>query len=210
MFATLDPKLKAMQLPTRRKILLSDTVGFIRNLPHTLVTCFRATLEEVEQAEVLLHVRDASSAMREEQKAQVEKVLAELDVEGKPVIEVLNKIDLVRGGRAVPLGAPGGGGGIGLKRLGLRVCWQHRCGAGGGSCDRAAVQDSSVAGHSAGCAGGGRSVREERLWETGVSDGDGAGFAAGTLQEISLRTIQFGVQSVAIAGGGMNWLEINA
>jgi GTPase len=95
MFATLDPKLKQLQLPSRRKILLSDTVGFIRNLPHTLVTSFRATLEEVERAEVLLHVRDASSAMFEEQKEQVEKVLAELDVKGKPVIEVLNKIDLV-------------------------------------------------------------------------------------------------------------------
>ena len=95
MFATLDPKLKQLQLPSRRKILLSDTVGFIRNLPHTLVTSFRATLEEVERAEVLLHVRDASSAMMDEQKAQVEKVLGELDVDGKPVIEVFNKIDLL-------------------------------------------------------------------------------------------------------------------
>jgi GTPase len=95
MFATLDPKLKQLQLPSRRKILLSDTVGFIRNLPHTLVTSFRATLEEVERAEVLVHVRDASSSMLDEQKLQVEKVLAELDVSGKPVIEVMNKIDLV-------------------------------------------------------------------------------------------------------------------
>ena len=93
MFAALDPKLKQLQLPSRRKILLSDTVGFIRNLPHTLVTSFRATLEEVERAEVLLHVRDASSPMMDEQKLQVEKVLGELDVHGKPVIEVLNKID---------------------------------------------------------------------------------------------------------------------
>ena len=95
MFATLDPKLKQLQLPSRRKILLSDTVGFIRNLPHTLVTSFRATLEEVERAEVLLHVRDASSTMVDQQKEQVEKVLEELDVHGKPVIEVLNKIDLL-------------------------------------------------------------------------------------------------------------------
>jgi len=93
MFATLDPKLRQLQLPSRRKILLSDTVGFIRNLPHTLVTSFRATLEEVERAEVLLHVRDASSVMCAEQKLQVEKVLGELEVKGKPVIEVLNKID---------------------------------------------------------------------------------------------------------------------
>jgi GTPase len=68
MFATLDPKLRAIELPSRRRVLLSDTVGFIRNLPHTLVTSFRATLEEVEQAEVLLHVRDAASAYGEEQK----------------------------------------------------------------------------------------------------------------------------------------------
>jgi GTPase len=95
MFATLDPKLRQLRLPSRRKILLSDTVGFIRNLPYTLVTSFRATLEEVERAEVLLHVQDAASPIREEQKAQVEKVLAELAVENKPVVQVLNKIDLV-------------------------------------------------------------------------------------------------------------------
>jgi GTP-binding protein HflX len=95
MFATLDPKLRRLQLPSRRKILLSDTVGFIRNLPHTLVTSFRATLEEVERAEILLHVQDAASPIREEQKAQVEKVLAELAVSSKPVIQVLNKVDLV-------------------------------------------------------------------------------------------------------------------
>ncbi|MFP5236507.1 MAG: GTPase HflX [Acidobacteriota bacterium] len=95
MFATLDPKLRAVELPSRRKVLLSDTVGFIRNLPHTLVTSFRATLEEVEQAEILLHVRDASSTYGEEQKTQVEKVLGELEALAKPRIEVLNKIDLL-------------------------------------------------------------------------------------------------------------------
>ena len=95
MFATLDPKLRAIELPSRRKILLSDTVGFIRNLPHTLVTSFRATLEEVEQAELLLHVRDASSSYGAEQRAQVEKVLGELEVLDKPRIEVLNKVDLL-------------------------------------------------------------------------------------------------------------------
>jgi GTPase len=95
MFATLDPKLRAVELPSRRKVLLSDTVGFIRNLPHTLVTSFRATLEEVEQAEVLLHIRDAASTYGEEQKSQVEKVLGELGSLGKPRIEVLNKIDLL-------------------------------------------------------------------------------------------------------------------
>ena len=95
MFATLDPKLSAIQLPSRRKVLLSDTVGFIRDLPHTLVTSFRATLEEVRKAEVLVHVRDASSPMREEHKAEVEKVLGELEVLDKPRLEVLNKVDLL-------------------------------------------------------------------------------------------------------------------
>jgi GTP-binding protein HflX len=95
MFATLDPKLRSIELPSRRRVLLSDTVGFIRNLPHTLVTSFRATLEEVEQAEVLLHVRDAASTYGAEQKAQVEKVLGELEALKKPRIEVLNKIDLL-------------------------------------------------------------------------------------------------------------------
>jgi GTP-binding protein HflX len=129
MFATLDPKLKQLQLPSRRKILLSDTVGFIRNLPHTLVTSFRATLEEVERAELLLHVRDASSSMLEEQKAEVEKVLGELDVSGKAVIEVINKIDLLsteeqealeREGRVLVSGLTGEG----LEKL-LRAIDEH-------------------------------------------------------------------------------------
>jgi GTPase len=105
MFATLDPKLRAIELPSRRKVLLSDTVGFIRNLPHTLVTSFRATLEEVAQAEVLLHVRDAVSSYGEEQKEQVEKVLGELDSLAKPRIEVLNKIDLLDEANREPLRA---------------------------------------------------------------------------------------------------------
>jgi len=107
MFATLDPKLRALELPSRRRILLSDTVGFIRNLPHTLVTSFRATLEEVERAEVLLHVRDASSSYGEEQKSQVEKVLGELEVLDKPRIEVLNKIDLLTPEERAGLGMRG-------------------------------------------------------------------------------------------------------
>lgn len=119
MFATLDPKLKQLQLPSRRKILLSDTVGFIRNLPHTLVTSFRATLEEVERAQLLLHVRDASSAMVEEQKVQVERVLAELDVAQTPRIEVLNKVDLVAEDGPMPMGAPGSIAVSGLRKLGL-------------------------------------------------------------------------------------------
>ena len=95
MFATLDPKLRQLTLPSRRKVLLSDTVGFLRNLPHALVTSFRATLEEVERAELLLHVRDAASPTLDEQKQQVEAVLKELEVGVKPTLQVLNKIDLL-------------------------------------------------------------------------------------------------------------------
>lgn len=104
MFATLDPKLRQLTLPSRRKVLLSDTVGFIRNLPHALVTSFRATLEEVERAELLLHVRDAASPTLEEQRAQVEAVLAELDVRSKPALQVLNKIDLLGDGSTLEPG----------------------------------------------------------------------------------------------------------
>ena len=100
MFSTLDPKLRALVLPSRRKVLLSDTVGFISNLPHTLITSFRATLEEVEKAEVLLHVQDCSSPQREQQKEEVEKVLAELGSLDKPILPVLNKIDLLPPERA--------------------------------------------------------------------------------------------------------------
>jgi GTPase len=107
MFATLDPKLRAIELPSRRKILLGDTVGFIRNLPHTLVSSFRATLEEVERAEILLHVRDAASPYGPEQKAQVDKVLGELEVKDKPRVEVLNKIDLLGAEERAGLAARG-------------------------------------------------------------------------------------------------------
>ncbi len=109
MFATLDPKLAAIQLASRRKVLLSDTVGFIRDLPHTLVTSFRATLEEVRQAEVLLHVQDAASPMRDEHKAEVEKVLGELDVLSKPRLEILNKADLLTPEEMFGAAAQGGG-----------------------------------------------------------------------------------------------------
>jgi GTP-binding protein HflX len=95
MFATLDPTIRSVTLPSRRKVLLSDTVGFIRNLPHTLVTAFRATLEEVQRASLVLQVSDASSPLTAEQDAQVDKVLKELEVDGKPRLRVMNKIDLL-------------------------------------------------------------------------------------------------------------------
>ena len=95
MFATLDPTLRAVDLPSKRRILLSDTVGFIRNLPHTLVSAFRATLEEVQRAALILHVSDASSRLSAEQDAQVEIVLKELEAEKKPRLRVMNKVDLL-------------------------------------------------------------------------------------------------------------------
>ncbi len=107
MFATLDPKLRQLTLPSRRKVLLSDTVGFIRNLPHALVTSFRATLEEVERAELLLHVRDAASPTLDEQRAQVEAVLTELGVMDKSTLQVLNKIDLLPAGSRLEPGSQG-------------------------------------------------------------------------------------------------------
>ncbi len=95
MFATLDPTIRGVVLPSKRKVLLSDTVGFIRNLPHALVSAFRATLEEVQRAAILLHVSDATSPIATEQDAQVEQVLHELDAAGKPRIRVVNKVDLL-------------------------------------------------------------------------------------------------------------------
>ena len=95
MFATLDPTVRAITLPSKRTITLSDTVGFIRQLPHTLVSAFRATLEEVQRASLILHISDASSPNRAEQDAQVEIVLKELEAQDKPRLHVLNKLDLV-------------------------------------------------------------------------------------------------------------------
>jgi GTP-binding protein HflX len=95
MFATLDPTIRSVSLPSRRQALLSDTVGFIRNLPHTLVSAFRATLEEVQRASLVLQVSDASSPLSAEQDAQVDKVLKELEADGKPRLRVMNKIDLL-------------------------------------------------------------------------------------------------------------------
>lgn len=95
MFATLDPTLRSLQLPSRRLVLLSDTVGFLRDLPHGLISAFRATLEEVTRASLLLLVSDVSSPEREEQEAQVRQVLAELGVSSIPLLRVWNKSDLL-------------------------------------------------------------------------------------------------------------------
>jgi len=93
MFATLDPIVRQIRLPSQRRVLLSDTVGFIRNLPTTLVDAFRATLEEVTAAALLLHVVDITSPNSAEQTSHVMRVLAEIGAETTPQVLVLNKSD---------------------------------------------------------------------------------------------------------------------
>ena len=93
MFATLDPTIRAIRLLSNRRVLLSDTVGFIRDLPKGLLTAFRATLEEVQEAALILHVSDVSNPHHEELDEDVEKILRELDVAERPRLRVLNKID---------------------------------------------------------------------------------------------------------------------
>jgi GTP-binding protein HflX len=103
MFATLDPTVRPLVLPSRRRVLLSDTVGFIRNLPTTLVKAFRATLEEVSEAVLVLHVVDVSAAGAVEHTAHVWKVLGEIGAAGIPQVLVMNKIDRVPEAEADPL-----------------------------------------------------------------------------------------------------------
>jgi GTP-binding protein HflX len=93
LFATLDPTTRRLHLPTNQNVLLSDTVGFIRKLPHRLVEAFKATLEEVVEADLLLHVVDVSHPQAAEQIVAVDSVLEEIGAQGKPTIMVLNKID---------------------------------------------------------------------------------------------------------------------
>jgi GTPase len=93
MFATLDPTVRGVRLPSGRRALFSDTVGFIRDLPPGLMAAFKATLEEVEEAALILHVTDVSNPAHAEQDAEVEKVLHDLGVADRPRLRVLNKID---------------------------------------------------------------------------------------------------------------------
>jgi GTP-binding protein HflX len=95
MFATLDPTTRAIRLPSNRRVLVSDTVGFIRDLPKGLLTAFRATLEEVQEAALILHVSDVSNPHHDELDEEVDKILHELGVTGRPKLHVLNKVDLL-------------------------------------------------------------------------------------------------------------------
>jgi GTP-binding protein HflX len=93
LFVTLDPLVRRVRLPDRRELLVSDTVGFIERLPHTLVAAFRATLEEVAEADLLLHVIDAAAPDRERHIAAVQAVLSEVGADRVPIIDVFNKCD---------------------------------------------------------------------------------------------------------------------
>jgi len=97
LFATLDPTLRRLELPDIGPVVLADTVGFIRHLPHKLVEAFRATLEETTEASLLLHVIDCHDGRRDDNIEQVENVLAEIGADEIPVLQVFNKIDLLDG-----------------------------------------------------------------------------------------------------------------
>jgi len=103
LFATLDPLTRDVGVGTKHRVLLTDTVGFIRKLPHHLVASFRATLEEVRDADLLVHVIDVSAAGWEEQRLVVDDVLAELGAQGKPMLEVFNKADVLDDGEVAAL-----------------------------------------------------------------------------------------------------------
>src|SRR5579859_4644952 len=129
MFATLDPTIRALRLPSGRRALLSDTVGFIRDLPKPLLTAFRATLEEVQESALILHVSDVSNPQHEQLDAEVKKILSELGVSDRPTIRVLNKVDRLpaeekltlsesrNGNQEVPAALVSGLTGLGLDDL---------------------------------------------------------------------------------------------
>ncbi len=96
LFATLDPTIRGITLPNHQSLLLTDTVGFINKLPHHLIAAFHATLREIEEADLLINVLDASHPKLEEENRATYSVLKQLRVDDKPVINVLNKIDLVK------------------------------------------------------------------------------------------------------------------
>jgi len=106
MFATLDPTIRAIRLPSNRRVLVSDTVGFIRDLPKGLLTAFRATLEEVQEAALILHVSDVSNPHHAELDEEVDKILNDLGVADRPKLHVFNKVDRLTHEQRVPLLRP--------------------------------------------------------------------------------------------------------
>lgn len=94
LFATLDPTTRSLELPSGKEVIITDTVGFIQNLPHDLVAAFRATLEEANEADLILHVVDASSPMREDQMEIVQRILEQLGAGSTPQLVLFNKKDM--------------------------------------------------------------------------------------------------------------------
>jgi len=103
MFATLDPTIRAIRLPSNRRVLVSDTVGFIRDLPKGLLTAFRATLEEVQEAALILQVSDVSNPHHAELDEEVDKILNDLGVADRPRLRIFNKVDLLTQEQRAPL-----------------------------------------------------------------------------------------------------------
>ncbi len=106
MFATLDPTIRAVRLPSNRRVLISDTVGFIRDLPKGLLNAFRATLEEVQEAALILHVSDVSNPHHAELDDAVDKILSDLGVCDRPRLHVFNKVDQLTPEQRAPLVHP--------------------------------------------------------------------------------------------------------
>jgi len=109
LFATLDPTTRRLRFPRDRELVIADTVGFIRDLPKELVAAFRATLEELEEADLLVHVVDAAAPDMEERIAAVESILADLALDRVPRLLALNKADLLPPGEAAALAEKDGG-----------------------------------------------------------------------------------------------------
>jgi GTP-binding protein HflX len=107
LFATLDPTSRRLRFPNEREIVLTDTVGFIRDLPKDLMAAFRATLEELSEADVLVHVVDAADPNRERHIAAVERIFGELELDKKPRVVVYNKVDKLPAEEALALGDDG-------------------------------------------------------------------------------------------------------
>jgi GTP-binding protein HflX len=101
LFATLDPTSRRLRFPTEIEVILTDTVGFIRNLPAELVQAFMATLEELEEADLLVHVIDVSNPSFRQQMAVVDKILGELELRDIPILKLFNKIDQVEDEQAI-------------------------------------------------------------------------------------------------------------
>ena len=158
LFVTLDPLVRKVRLPDQRELLMSDTVGFIDRLPHALVAAFRATLEEVAEADLVLHVIDGASPDRERHVAAVRRVMEEVGAADVAVLDVYNKIDMLSADeqRRVQTADPGGGADLGRAQArALPSCcrwWRRGLRSTPGALRlRSTVEPTSIASRSRGC-----------------------------------------------------------